>query len=68
MPGHWTRDVFTHISCPGKEALLLSSEVQDGLAAAKAVGGLDEMQMPGVYGLSRWASLMLFPLPSHLSP
>lgn len=42
MPGHWTEDVFIHISSPGKEALLLSSEVQDGLTAAKAVGGLDE--------------------------
>lgn len=44
MPGHWTGDVFTHISSPGKEVLLLSSEVRDGLAAAKAVGGLDEME------------------------
>lgn len=44
MPGHWAEDVFIHISSPGKEALLLSSEVQDGLTAAKAVGGLDEME------------------------
>lgn len=44
MPGHWTEDVFIHISNPGKEALLLSSEVQDGLTAANAVGGLDEME------------------------
>lgn len=44
MPGHRTEDVFTHISSPGKEALLLSSQVQDGLIAAKAVGGLDETE------------------------